>query len=81
MKKFSIILSIVLFLVGAGLFLTAFISVDFDITKLSTGEKVSSSFALEEDFSNIRINADISDIAFVISENETPRIDAETMST
>ncbi|MBQ6702661.1 MAG: DUF4097 family beta strand repeat protein [Clostridia bacterium] len=81
MKKFSIILSIVLFLVGAGLFLTAFISVDFDITKLSTGERIIQTQAFEENFSNIRISADTPDISFVISENETPRVDSQTMST
>lgn len=81
MKKFSIILSIVLFLVGAGLFLTAFISVDFDITMLSTGKKITQTHTFEEDFSNIRISVDTPDINFIISENETPRVDSQTMST
>lgn len=69
MKKFFIILGIVLLVAGLGLFGIAFAAAGFKIDKLGSVKTEENTYAPEGSFEDISIDVDTSDVKFVYAED------------
>ena len=73
MKK-ALIVAVLLILLGSGIFGIVMIKTDNDLSKLSTIEYETNSYYVEQEFSNIDINTPLSDVTFILTEEEQPKI-------
>ncbi len=73
-NKLWIIIAVSLIAVGLFIFAGAMIALDFDFTKLSTVKFETNTYEISEDFSKISIDADTTDIEFVLSSNNQCKI-------
>ena len=69
MKKGLIIFAVILIIAGIAIFLGAYSSVGYDITKLSTAKAETNTYAPEGAFSKIEIDSNTADIAFKPAED------------
>lgn len=68
MKK-KLLLAVILLIVGVLLGIAALCLVDFDFSLLDTTEYVTETYDAVDDFADIQIHADISDIRFAVSDD------------
>ncbi len=73
-NKLWIIIAVSLIAVGLLIFSGAMLALDFDFTKLSTVKYETNIYEISEDFSKISIDADTTDVEFVLSNNEQCKI-------
>lgn len=73
-NKLWIIIAISLLAVGLLIFAGAMIALDFDFTKLSTVKYETNTYEVSEDFNKISIDADTTEIEFVLSNNKQCKI-------
>lgn len=73
-NKLWIITAISLLAVGMLIFAGAMIALDFDFTKLSTVKYETNTYEVNEDFHKISIDADTTEIEFVLSNNKQCKI-------
>lgn len=74
MNKLWIIIAISLLAVGLLIFAGAMAALDFDFTKLSTVKYETNTYEVGEDFSKISIDADTTEIEFVLSDTKQCKI-------
>ncbi len=73
-NKLWIIIAVSLIAVGLLIFAGAMIVLGFDFTKLSTMEYETNTYEVSEDFNKISIDADATEIEFVLSNNKQCKI-------
>ncbi len=73
-NKFWIIIASFLLAVGLLIFAGAMIALDFDFTKLSTVKYETNTYEISEDFNKISIDADTTEIEFVLSDDKQCKI-------
>lgn len=69
MKKGLIIFAVILILAGVAVFVGAYASVGYDITKLSTAKAETNTYVPEGEFSKIKIDSNTADINFKPAED------------
>lgn len=74
-KKFFIILAIVLICLGLIASFSAFYAVNFDVESLYINEHITESKTIDEKFDTVNLTADSIDVNFVLSENDTCKIE------
>lgn len=73
-KKVAIIAAIVMLIVGSLISIGALVSLNFDFLKLSSGNFVTNTYTIDDDFSDIFVNGDVCDIRFVPAENNVCKV-------
>lgn len=73
-KKVAIIAAIVMLIVGSLISIGALVSLNFDFLKLNSGDFVTNTYTIDDDFSNIFVNGDVCDIRFVPAENNVCKV-------
>lgn len=74
-SKILMIIATILICVGLTMFLLVMMKYNWDFTKLSTVEYETNVYVLEEDFDNILIDTDNTDIMFVLSEDDKCKVE------
>ncbi len=73
-NKMWIIIAASLLAVGLLIFAGAMIALDFDFTKLSTVKYETNTYEVREDFNKISIDADVTEIEFVLSDSKQCKV-------
>ncbi len=73
--RISVLVAIILLLVGGLIFIIALSNAKFDFTKLSTQKFESNTYKLEENFENIYINVETSNVTLAISNDNQCKVE------
>lgn len=72
--KILLIIASALVVVGFGVFITVLVINDFDISKLNSNRYETNTYYISEDFSNIKIDVEVSNVSFIKTEEEQVKI-------
>ena len=64
-----VIVALSLTIVGIVVFLVGIVAADFDFSRLGTGTAVTNTYSITEDFQNIVVDTDVSNISFALSND------------